>query len=525
MTYKDHPTTLLAKDKIDPPDLEANPEETTSLLTGYGAVNNDMNCVQTSFDASEDFPLEGEETIGAVDKRKQALKRCSWIGAGVLLYVAGVMAWNGSQRNGKALDAQGAIDNDVKLLGSSKKKTKVKEEKKKPKFEPVTYPSCPSGVDVTYIKQPLPFEMHEMAAQASDCELASIHNLEELEKYSKAGLFKMAYGPEIGMSFASGKPLTKTFWLGGRFAADSMGVGEWVDNSTWDFGPNTSAVEGCLASTFGFLEIAVPVIAPEDHWSVLDCATPLPAVYKCCKPTPAPSAYPTESPTDVPTDSPTDSPTDAPIAPPEDDVESVEASEQEEDIESEEADEGENEEEAVDETASESAEDESTNEAADETEGESGEGLAVGSADESAAEEKKPKKKKEEDTPEEPAPKEADDRGEASEPAEDNVYDSAVPDDKKPKKKKKKSTPEESAPEGSDSGEEAPELEDNSDDSAAEVEKPKKKKKKVIAEEEPTPEESDAGEDVAPAEEEPEPAEDDAGEDSAAPDKEKPKKK
>jgi hypothetical protein len=314
--YKDEPTTLLNKNQAIPKDIETAVEETAPLLTGYGAVAQ-KDGVLTPFNASEDFPLDNEETTSPKSRQKSALKRWGWIGAGAILYVAGVMAWNSARSNNSmSLGTKEAVD--VELLGSSKKTSKKTKKTKKPKFEPIPYPSCPSGVEMSYIKEALPFEMHEMAAEASNCHLASIHTMEELEKYSKAGLFKVSYGPEIGMSFAAGKPLTKTFWLGGRFGAD-MDVWEWTDNSTWDFGPNATTVEGCLASTFSFLEISMPIVAPEDHWSVVDCNTPLPAIYKCCIETSMnPSEVPTDAPTDPPTDAPTDPPTDAPTDPPTD---------------------------------------------------------------------------------------------------------------------------------------------------------------------------------------------------------------
>ncbi|KAL3906777.1 MAG: hypothetical protein SGILL_009139 [Bacillariaceae sp.] len=165
--------------------------------------------------------------------------------------------------------------------------------------EPVPYPGSASVLDgfcspaflshgkhkveVTYIKTPLPFFDHEFAANASGCHLASVHNMVENSKMAKDGLFKVALGPEIGMSFASGKPLAKTFWLGGYHLESDIDGSEWTDDSPWDFGLDfTNATEGCLSTKVNFTELAFLNITVEDHWELMDCETPLPAVYKCC---------------------------------------------------------------------------------------------------------------------------------------------------------------------------------------------------------------------------------------------------
>jgi hypothetical protein len=517
--YKDEPSILLNKDPKDPTDLEAGTEETTSLLSGYGAVTQ-KDGVQTPFNASEDFPLDSEEVVSPATRRNRALKRWGWIGAGAILYVVGIMAWNGSQSNKTemSLGSQEAVD--VELLGSSKKKDKDKKSKKpkKPAFEPVSYPSCPSGVELTYIKQALPFEMHEMAAEASDCHLASIHNMEEQEKYSKAGLFKVAYGPEIGMSFAGGKPLTKTFWLGGRFGAD-MDAWEWTDNSTWDFGPNSTSVEGCLASTFSFLEIAMPVIAPEDHWSVVDCNTPLPAIYKCCIPTPSPSAYPTEAPTDAPTAPSTASLTDAPVPPEEGEEEEEPAPEEsvaeEEDTATEDAvpDDAEKPKKKHKHDAGEEAAEEDTapEEEAEESDAEEGEPTEEDAVPDDA---EKPKKKHKHDADEEAAEEDTATEDEDENPAEED----AVTDDAEKQKKNHKHAAEEE--DGAPEEEEKDEAEESAE---ADNEKPKKKHKHHSALEEP--EEDDTDDDTNDTDDEEDEDADEAAAAADDDDDEKPKKK
>ncbi len=148
--------------------------------------------------------------------------------------------------------------------------------------EPVPYPGCET-VEVTYVKTPLPFWDHEFAANASGCHLASVHNVVENTKMSKDGLFKMSLGPEIGMSFASGTILAKTFWLGGYHFESDIDESEWTDESPWDFGLDfTNSTEGCLSSSINFTELAMLNITVEDHWEMIECETPLPAIYKCC---------------------------------------------------------------------------------------------------------------------------------------------------------------------------------------------------------------------------------------------------
>ncbi|KAG7363238.1 hypothetical protein IV203_026598 [Nitzschia inconspicua] len=160
-----------------------------------------------------------------------------------------------------------------------KKKMEIK---KTTAFEPTPYPGCET-VNVTYVKTLLPFWDHEFAANASGCHLASIHSFEENTKLSKEGLFKMALGPEIALSFMSGKPLSKVFWIGGYHFESDIDDSEWTDDSVYDFGPYlTNATEGCLSSSFNFTEIAIMNLTYEDHWAVTDCETPLPAIYKCC---------------------------------------------------------------------------------------------------------------------------------------------------------------------------------------------------------------------------------------------------
>jgi hypothetical protein len=155
-------------------------------------------------------------------------------------------------------------------------------EKEKTEFKPTPYPGCET-VNITYIKTSLPFWDHEIAANASGCHLASIHSFEENTKLSKEGLFKMSLGPEIAMSFMSGKPLSKMFWLGGYHFESDFDETEWTDDSLYDFGPDfMNDTEGCLSSSFSFTEIAVKNLTFDDHWNIIDCETPLPAIYKCC---------------------------------------------------------------------------------------------------------------------------------------------------------------------------------------------------------------------------------------------------
>lgn len=180
-------------------DVEAaapDAEEKVSLLAGYGSVDREA---ETSFGVYTD---NGEDCVkmDTYTGVRPPLKmpKWAWLAAGLAVYAGFLgLAWNHQPSSGARLilseDQQEILD--VELLGKSKSKHAKKKKEKKPKFEPVTYPDCPSGVDVTYVKERLTFEEHEVAAAAADCHLASIHNLEENSKYSKAGLFKMSYGP------------------------------------------------------------------------------------------------------------------------------------------------------------------------------------------------------------------------------------------------------------------------------------------------------------------------------------------
>jgi hypothetical protein len=162
------------------------------------------------------------------------------------------------------------------------KKQKEQDTKQAAAFEPTPYPGCET-VNITYVKTPLPFWDHEFAANASGCHLASIHSFEENTKLSKDGLFKMSLGPEIAMSFMSGKPLSKVFWIGGYHFESDIDESEWTDDSVYDFGPDLmNATEGCLSSSYNFTEIAIKNLTFDDHWAITDCETPLPAIYKCC---------------------------------------------------------------------------------------------------------------------------------------------------------------------------------------------------------------------------------------------------
>jgi hypothetical protein len=275
-----------ARNDADEDDEEDGSDEKTSLLVGYGSVDKPVD--DTVFGMAEAFP-----SAEATKDRKRGLGRWAMVGVGCILYVVAVSTYNNRQASDNAVSSSMNSQEitNVELLGSSKKTSK------EPVFEPVTYPACPGGVELKYIKEPLTFEAHEIAANASGCHLASIHNLEENSKYTKTALWKTAYGPEIGMAFASGKPLTKTFWLGGHYESATMDAWEWTDNSTWDFGLNATDVEGCLSSTTTFIEVGMPVIPPLGHWATAACSTPLPAIYKCCIPTSAPTDSPTDSPT------------------------------------------------------------------------------------------------------------------------------------------------------------------------------------------------------------------------------------
>lgn len=173
-------------------------------------------------------------------------------------------------------------EKEVKKEKKKAEKEKEKEEKKKAPFEPTPYPGCET-VNITYIKTPLPFWDHEFAANASGCHLASVHSFEENTKLSKDGLFELALGPEIAMSFMSGKPLSKVFWLGGYHFESDIDESEWTDDSVYDFGPDLmNATEGCLSSSFNFTEVVIKNLTYDNHWSITDCETPLPAIYKCC---------------------------------------------------------------------------------------------------------------------------------------------------------------------------------------------------------------------------------------------------
>lgn len=84
----------------------------------------------------------------------------------------------------------------------------------------------------------------------------------------------------------SGKPLEREFWLGGSLDMD--GNWTWTDNSTWgevELGVamlKGAKTEGCLSSKFTFTEMAIPNVPTAGHWTVSDCKTPLPAIYKVC---------------------------------------------------------------------------------------------------------------------------------------------------------------------------------------------------------------------------------------------------
>jgi hypothetical protein len=178
-------------------------------------------------------------------------------------------------------------EKEKKKLEAEKKKEVEKKQKKQDTkqaaaFEPTPYPGCET-VNITYVKTLLPFWDHEFAANASGCHLASIHSFEENTKLSKDGLFKMSLGPEIAMSFMSGKPLSKVFWIGGYHFESDIDESEWTDDSVYDFGPDLmNATEGCLSSSYNFTEIAIKNLTFDDHWAITDCETPLPAIYKCC---------------------------------------------------------------------------------------------------------------------------------------------------------------------------------------------------------------------------------------------------
>lgn len=195
-------------------------------VVGYGAVvrhRNDTEAV-ASFDAATDFPLPDNDSVIADNSNKT--KRWAWLALGVVVYVAVAHVASNNHQGWN-------LTQDVNLLGSSKvsvkeakksekaeakkekeeakeaakaKKQKEKEaakvkkeaakeaakeekaaEKKEKKKEKAaekakkeaaktawisTYPGCPGGVNITYVKYAMPFEDHEIYANASGCHLA-----------------------------------------------------------------------------------------------------------------------------------------------------------------------------------------------------------------------------------------------------------------------------------------------------------------------------------------------------------------
>lgn len=367
----------------------------SALLIGYGSVD---RCVRDAphlaFDPTTDFPLDDvDESPATAGGREKSFRhwRPFCLAAVFYLSFVGAVVWRRNKESSlwSPLSSE-AVVKKVELLGrksktkksvkkakkekkkeSAKKKKgekkkesakrkkdenkkehhKKKENKKKKEvaakaaagetkkdapatFEAAPYPGCLT-VEVKYVKTPLPFADHELAAKAAGCHLASIHSLVENTKLSAGGLFAMSLGPEIGMSFASGKVLSKEFWLG-AYNLDGSGSDPWTwtDDSPWDFGPVgwDNATKGCLASSINFTETHLPSIPAEDHFIAEECLMPLPAVYKCCttymppssspsefpsfSPSEEPSATPSETPTDVPTDHPSEYPTDSPTETP-----------------------------------------------------------------------------------------------------------------------------------------------------------------------------------------------------------------
>eukprot|EP00529_Nitzschia_sp_RCC80_P011732 CAMPEP_0113482872 /NCGR_PEP_ID=MMETSP0014_2-20120614/23143_1 /TAXON_ID=2857 /ORGANISM="Nitzschia sp." /LENGTH=571 /DNA_ID=CAMNT_0000376403 /DNA_START=48 /DNA_END=1760 /DNA_ORIENTATION=- /assembly_acc=CAM_ASM_000159 len=309
-----------AKPYKDDPELgqQEEEEEQTSLLAGYGSTSPDeytKNKYQKQYGIySDNVDSKDVDVIdGTLRNKVHRVPKWVWLTSGLALYVCTIgAAWTHQRESGARLvlsDNKQEIF-DIELMGKAKKSKKDKKKKhlkggkkkeKKAPFEPVVYPGCAGYVDIKYVREPLAFKEHEAAAAAADCHLASIHNLDENTKYSKSGLFKMSYGPEIGQSFMSGKPLEKEFWLGGT--ADKHGEWSWTDKSDW--GEPELALAGlkdpkkgqCLTSKFSFLEIAMLDIPTAGHWKAEDCKKPLPAIYKCCVPTPAPTSSPTNAPT------------------------------------------------------------------------------------------------------------------------------------------------------------------------------------------------------------------------------------
>mmetsp|Transcript_34575 Transcript_34575/g.83498 ORF Transcript_34575/g.83498 Transcript_34575/m.83498 type:complete len:352 (+) Transcript_34575:67-1122(+) len=267
---------------------------------GYGSAENN-NVVE--FDPATDFGPSNADAEPA-SRRK---KRWAMLLAGAVLYVAVASFWNSHKLQGSM--AVNESTQDIELLGKSKEKKDAKKARKdkkkadkkakkaletKPPKPPLytSYPGCTAGVEIKYIQTPMAFEDHEIFANASGCHLASVHTMEEFSKMSFGGLFKMAFGPEIAMSFMSGKPLSKVFWLGGYLMDGDVDAMEWTDGSDYDFGPDfANATEGCLTSSVNFTELNMPIFLPDDHWKTEDCEMPLPAVYKCCiePPTPPPA--------------------------------------------------------------------------------------------------------------------------------------------------------------------------------------------------------------------------------------------
>ncbi|KAL3913996.1 MAG: hypothetical protein SGARI_000362 [Bacillariaceae sp.] len=287
-------------------DLSApDEEEQVKLLDGYGGVYDN--------DAATDVH---DEDVGLFRKedaevKRMAYKRWAMIGVATLMFVAATAGFAMNHMPSIMSSSSSDLSN-VEMLGKSKpeklaakkkkeeekekkaaakaaekkkkEEAKAAEKKKKEDAKAAAKAEKEKKKEAAAAKKAAEKKAKEpFAANASGCHLASVHNMIENSKMHKDGLFKMSFGPEIGMSFASGKPISKTFWFGGYHLESEIDESEWTDDSPWDFGPTfINATEGCLSSKVNFTELAFLTIPIEDHWDIMDCETPLPAVYKCC---------------------------------------------------------------------------------------------------------------------------------------------------------------------------------------------------------------------------------------------------
>lgn len=271
------PFTYQKAAKDERPDEEEDPisvdkSATAALVTvGYGSADSkktlDDDGSTDFFDPAIDFGPANHD-LEPASRRK---KRWTMLLVGVIFYVAVAAYWNSNKLQGSSVESVNEFtqqDIDLEMLGKSKSKKDAKKEKKDAKkeakkekkdekkvtkeedkkktiasiYEP--FPGC-TEVEIKYIKTPMAFEDHEIFANLTGCHLASVHSMMELSKISFEGLFKMSQGPEIAMSFMSGKPLSKEFWLGGYLMDGDLDDMEWTDGTVYDYGPDfANATEG-----------------------------------------------------------------------------------------------------------------------------------------------------------------------------------------------------------------------------------------------------------------------------------------